>query len=154
MTETELFIERCREETETVSRLVALLEKEQGVLVTGDIMKLETLADEKLRVLDVLNEKGRARQALTDRLGLASVAEVRRWVADKPQACRAWVMLEDAMRKAQALNQFNGRCIDQGLDNTRNALRALRSAASSMMGYGRDGSQDELPVGGRHLGSA
>jgi len=154
MTETEQFIARCREETETVSRLLVLLEKEQRALVTGDILQLEPISDEKVRVLKDLSDKGRARQTMTDSLGLASLDGVRKWLSDKPEACAVWLALEDAMRKAQVLNQFNGQRIDEGLDNTRRALKALKAAASSVMGYGRDGSQGALPVGGRHLGSA
>jgi len=137
-----------------VSRLLALLEKEQGALVSGDVMRLEPIAEEKLGVLRDLNETGRARQSLTEQLGLRSVGAVRKWAADKPEACTAWIVLEDSMRRAQILNQHNGRRIQEGLDSTQRALKALKAAASSVMGYGRDGSQGALPVGGRHLGSA
>ena len=154
MTEIELFVERCRDETEMVSRLIVLLEQEQGALVAGDIMQLEPLADSKTLVLEALAEKGKARQLLTRQLGLSGLTEVRAWVADKQEARQAWVMLEDTMQKAQVLNQFNGRYIDQGLETTQRALKALKAAAAATMGYGRDGSQAPLPVGGRHLGSA
>jgi flagella synthesis protein FlgN len=154
MSDVEQFVELCRDETDLVSRLIAFLEQEQQALVRGDILQLEPLADEKGSALQALSERGRERQALLLQLGIASVAEVRVWVADKPEACDAWVKLEDTLQKALVLNQFNGSVIDTGLKNSQQALSVLKTAAASTLGYGRDGSQAAVPMGGRHLGSA
>lgn len=154
MTDIELFVELCRDEISLVSRLIVFLEQEQSALVGGEVLKLEPLADEKSRALESLSEKGRERQLLLKKLGLTGVTDVRAWIADKPEACSAWVELEDTLQKALVLNQFNGRVINQGLQNAEQALNVLKTAAASTLGYGRDGSQAEIPIGGRHLGSA
>ena len=154
MTDIELFVELCRDEISLVSRLIAFLEQEQSALVGGEVLKLEPLADEKSRALEALSEKGRERQLLLKKLGITGVTAVRAWISDKPEACAAWVELEDTLQKALVLNQFNGRVINQGLQNAEQALNVLKTAAASTLGYGRDGSQAEIPIGGRHLGSA
>ena len=137
-----------------MSRLIAFLEQEQQALVRGEVLQLENLADDKSRALESLSEKGRERQQLTQRLGLFDQAAVRAWIADKPEACAAWMRLEDTLQKALVLNQFNGRFINQGLQNAQQALTVLKVAVASTLGYGRDGSQAAVPIGGRHLGSA
>jgi flagella synthesis protein FlgN len=144
----------CRDETELVSRLIAFLEQEQLALVNGEVLKLESLAQAKSQALELLSAKGQERQQMAQTMGLFCVTDVRAWAANKPEACDAWVLLEDTLQKALVLNQFNGRYINQGLKSTEKALAVLKSAAASSMGYGRDGSQGQLPVGGRHLGSA
>ena len=49
-------------------------------------------------------------------------------MADKPEACTAWVLLEDTLQKALVLNQCNGRFINQGLLTSQKALNVLRAA--------------------------
>lgn len=154
MSDIELFVELCRDEVGLVSRLIAFLEQEKTALVNGEVMKLEPLADEKTRALEALSEKGAERQLLLKRLGLTGVTEVRSWIADKPAACDAWICLEDTLQKALVLNQFNGQVINNGLQNAEQALNVLKTAAGASLGYGRDGSQPSVPIGGRHLGSA
>ena len=70
MSDITLFVELCRDETAWVSRLISFLEQEQKALICNEIIKLESLADEKSRALDALTEKGRERQLLSRRLGL------------------------------------------------------------------------------------
>jgi flagella synthesis protein FlgN len=154
MSDIQLFVELCRDEVSLVSRLIAFLEQEKTALINGEVLKLEPLADEKSRALEALSGKGAERQALLARLGLTGVTEVRAWAADKPDACDAWVTLEDTLQKALVLNQFNGQVINNGLQNAEQALNVLKTAAASTLSYGRDGSPPVIPIGGRHLGSA
>lgn len=154
MADLEQFVTLCRDETELVSRLIVFLEQERDALVTGKVLALEGIADEKNRALAQLSEQSARRTQWLLSIGLDGVEPVRHWLADKPQACDAWVGLETAIKKAMAINEFNGRQISAGLDNSTRALTVLRAAAASSMAYGRDGSQEDLPIGGRHLGSA
>ena len=148
------FISMCREETEQVSRLVFLLEQEQAALVLGEVLRLECLADEKNRILEQLDALSKLRADLLERQGLKDRQDLLAWLADKPEACTIWMVLEDALKKAMTLNTFNGQQIVRGLVQTQQALGVLRTAAASMLSYGRDGSQAEVPLAGRHLGSA
>jgi flagellar biosynthesis protein FlgN len=154
MTDLEQFVLLCRDETELVSRLIVFLEQERDALVGGKVLSLESLADEKSRTLDLLSEKSAARTRWLSSLGIDGLESLRAWLADKAVACDAWMVLETALKKAMAINEFNGRQINQGLTNSAQALAVLRSAAASSMAYGPDGSQGDLPIGGRHLGSA
>lgn len=154
MADIKQFVVLCRDETEVVSRLIAFLEQERDALVGGRVLELEALADEKNRALELLAEKSAERTRWLVALGLGGLEPLRAWLADKPAACDAWVQLESALQKAMAINEFNGRQISQGLANSTSALTVLRAAAASSMAYGPDGSQGDLPIGGRHLGSA
>ena len=154
MADLEQFVLYCRDETELVSRLIVFLEQERDALVSGKVLALEAIADDKNRALEQLSEKSATRTRWLASLGLDGLAAVRAWIADKPAACDAWMVLEAALKKAMAINAFNGQRISQGLDSSAQALAVLRSAAASSMAYGPDGSQGDLPLGGRHLGSA
>lgn len=149
-----LFAKLCRDETEQVSRLLAFLEQEQQALVGGEVLRLESLADAKNLALEQLAAISRERQQWLQAQGLTSLEAVRAWLADKPALCEIWMRLEDTLQRAMVLNEFNGQQINRGLQHSREALTVLRAAAASMMSYGPDGSQADVPIGGRHLGSA
>ncbi|MBV8047309.1 MAG: flagellar protein FlgN, partial [Paludibacterium sp.] len=110
--------------------------------------------DEKGLALEALSQVSRVRQAWLAERGVSDRASAQRWLQDKPAACDAWFQLENAIQRAVTLNEFNGRHINHGLHRAREALGVLKAAASSMMAYGPDGAQAEVPIGGRHLGSA
>ncbi|TDR81459.1 flagella synthesis protein FlgN [Paludibacterium purpuratum] len=154
MADIELFAKLCRDETEQVSRLIAFLEQEQQALIAGEALRLEALADEKGRALEALALVSRERQLWLRAQGVTDRESVLTWLKDKPQACEAWFLLESSLGRAMALNEFNGKQINLGLHRTHEALGVLKSAAASMMSYGPDGAQAEVPIGGRHLGSA
>jgi flagella synthesis protein FlgN len=154
MADIKVFAELCRDETEKVSRLIAFLEQERQALIAGEVLRLEALADGKNMALDILAEASRARQLWLQERGVTDMASVRIWLQDKPEACDAWFKLEAELKRAMAINEFNGVQINHGLHRTREALGVLKAAAASMMAYGPDGAQAEVPIGGRHLGSA
>lgn len=154
MTDTTRFIQLCRDEGECLSRLLVLLEEEQGLLVRGETLALEPLTDEKVRVLSQLAEQGRLRLDLMQAHGLLDREALLQWLSGQEEACAVWVALEKDLARAHALNESNGRFITEKLARTEEALHVLRTAAASTLGYGRDGATPTVPVGGRHLGSA
>ncbi|GGY02187.1 flagella synthesis protein FlgN [Paludibacterium paludis] len=154
MTDSQRFAELCRDEAESLSRLVALLDEEFAVLEKGEMRRVEAIAAEKAAALETIEERGRARaQWMLDK-GIHSVEGVAAWLPDKPEADAAWRALEDALEEAKARNARNGAIIERGLERTGEALVFLRSCAASTLGYGKDGTTPDIPVGGRHLGSA
>ncbi|WP_252346085.1 flagellar export chaperone FlgN [Paludibacterium sp. B53371] len=127
---------------------------EQQALLAGEVLKLEQLADDKSRALDQLAQLSQQRQQWMQTQGLTSPQAVHEWLTSRPALCDAWFQLEGAIKRAVVLNEFNGQQINQGLHRAREGLNVLKSAAASMMSYGPDGAQAQVPIGGRHLGSA
>jgi len=148
------FIHLCRQESDLVCRLIALLDEERGALVTRNFTRLEALAEAKTQQLQLLTEKNRERQALLHTLGVTSVEATRQWVSDDAEASQVWVLLEDTLHKALVLNEFNGAQINAGLEFCQQGLSVLRTAAAAMMSYGPDGTQPDVELAGRKLGSA
>nr|WP_176426121.1 flagellar protein FlgN [Chromobacterium sp. ASV5] len=154
MTTVEEFTQLCRDESDLVSRLVALLEEERDLLLDNQDLRLESVAQSKSQVLDSLARQAALRGQLMRRIGIQDQDSVYIWLADKPEACAAWVQLEDGLGRAQSVNQLNGAVIDQRLAQVEESLNVLRTAASATLGYGRDGQQPDVAAGGRFLGSA
>ncbi|MEO9384491.1 flagella synthesis protein FlgN [Chromobacterium phragmitis] len=154
MSAVEQFVGHCRDECELVARLVVLLEQEQGLLIQGESQQLEPLADSKSEVLDQLAAQSALRGALMKSLGVQDKDTLYIWLADKPSACEAWTRLEDAINRAQSVNQLNAAFVSERLALVEGSLDVLRSAAASTLGYGRDGQTPEPVTGRRLLGSA
>ncbi|WP_434630133.1 flagella synthesis protein FlgN [Chromobacterium sp. CV08] len=148
------FVSFCRDEAELVSRLVALLEEEQKLLIHGEEHKLESLSDSKSQVLDELARQSAARGSLMGSLGVLDRDTLYIWLADKPSACEAWTDLEDAVNRAQSINQLNGSFVNEKLAKVEESLGVLRAAAAATLGYDRGGNQREAVTGRRLLGSA
>ncbi|MBW7566401.1 flagellar export chaperone FlgN [Chromobacterium subtsugae] len=148
------FAQLCRDEADLVSRLVVLLEQEQALLIQGEEHKLEALADNKSAVLDELARQSSVRGRLMTTLGVQDRDTLYIWLADKPPACEAWTSLEDAVNRAQSINQLNGSFVSERLAMVEESLLVLRTAAASTLGYDRGGNQPEVVTGRRLLGSA
>ncbi|NHR06170.1 flagellar protein FlgN [Chromobacterium haemolyticum] len=150
----EEFCQLCRAESALVARLIALLEQEQKVLVQGFDVQLDALAESKSAVLDQLAVSAAQRGELMRQIGVQDSETVYIWLADKPEASLAWTGLEEAIQRAQSINQLNGSFIDQRLSLVEGALNTLRDAAASTVGYDKAGQLPELATGRRFLGSA
>ncbi|OHX13966.1 flagella synthesis protein FlgN [Chromobacterium sphagni] len=148
------FVQLCRDEANSVSRLVVLLEQEQALLIQGEEHKLEELADSKSGVLDELAQQSAARGRLMSALGVLDRDTLYIWLADKPPACEAWTWLEDAVNRAQSINQLNGSFVSEKLAVIEESLLVLRTAAAATLGYDRGGNQPDVVSGRRLLGSA
>ncbi|WP_158253683.1 flagella synthesis protein FlgN [Chromobacterium alticapitis] len=150
----EEFAALCRAETDLATRLVALLEQEQQWLIQRQENKLEALADEKSAVLDQLAQQSALRGKLLVGLGVQDKDTLYIWLADKPEACQAWLALEDMVGRAQGINQLNGGFVSERLTEVEGALTSLRAAAVSTLGYDREGNRPDVVTGRRLLGSA
>ncbi|POA99594.1 hypothetical protein C2134_05820 [Chromobacterium sinusclupearum] len=148
------FTELCRAEIALMSRLLALLEQEQSLLVHRLEHQLDALADEKSEVLDELAQQSALRGKLLAGQGVQDKDTLYIWLADKPAACEAWVQLEDVVGRAQGVNQLNAGFVSERLQEVEGALTALRAAAASTLGYDRDGNRPDVVTGRRLLGSA
>ncbi len=154
MTDNQRFTELCRDEAESLSRLSVLLEQEFAILDGEDMPAVESVALEKAVVLQEVQEKSLVRAEWMKAQSIYSADSVAAWLAGRDEAAAAWAELDAALSRAHALNERNGAIINRRLERTSDALAFLKSCASATLGYGKDGTTPDVPVGGRHLGSA
>ncbi len=118
---------------------VALLEREQGMLVGN-------LTDQLLELSE---------QKSTDALGLNQLAETRRALlgTHSPQGLAVWHEILALAERAQLLNRTNGELIQMKLRRNQQLLAVLSNAVNKANLYGPDGQTSFSPGSGRSLGS-
>lgn len=133
---------------------IALLEREEALLLAGDADALLPLTREKTeryhQLQRIHNDRalllGRLRQPNTD-------AAIREVCQPLPDTLARWEEIHALAREAQNRNALNGKLISERLVNNQAAMSILLEAASQPPLYDAAGSA--RPAGrGRHLGSA
>lgn len=150
----DVFLEACESEAKCVARLSEALAQERETLIRGEIAKLEELAQAKASCLAELQALGKVRTTAMHSLNLNDEPSLNAWLADKPAALAVWETLSKELMRTQALNRVNNDLLQKRIEFVDQALAVLKNAASSTLGYGRDGVQPAGLTGGRHLGSA
>lgn len=132
---------------------VALLEREEALLVHSQIDALAVLAEEKTALYRALQRLSDDRLAMFARVGAKVTNEnIRIVLAGNPEALTAWSEVVALADQAKERNRVNGQLITQRLQNNQQALTTLLAAAEHPQIYGPDG--QSRPTGGsRHLGS-
>ncbi|WP_374244531.1 flagella synthesis protein FlgN [Zoogloea sp.] len=132
---------------------VALLEREEALLVHSQIDALALLAEEKTALYRALQRLSDDRLAMFARVGAKVTNEnIRIVLAGNPEALTAWSEVVALADQAKERNRVNGQLITQRLQNNQQALTTLLAAAEHPQIYGPDG--QSRPTGGsRHLGS-
>lgn len=146
------FVTRLNAERNTVREFVALLEKEQQILLNQDAEKLLALAEAKTAFANKLSLIANARRQFLSAQGAAS--DTGAWITKHiPSAAPIWRELRELAARADHLNHTNGEVIQLRLRSNQQALNALMGAARSTSNlYGKDG-QHSIAIGGRSLGS-
>ncbi|CAM5319347.1 flagella synthesis protein FlgN [Thauera mechernichensis] len=137
-----------------LGEFLALLDREEAVLIKGDTDALLAIANEK-------NERYRQLQRLTDErsrlLGRAALtsadAAMRTLFGNLPRVLVRWDELVSAARQARDRNALNGKLILERMAGNQAALSILLSAANHPQLYDADG-LSKPTGGGRMLGSA
>lgn len=137
-----------------LGEFLALLDREEAVLIKGDTDALLAIANEK-------NERYRQLQRLTDErsrlLGRAALtsadATMRTLFGNLPRVLVRWDELVSAARQARDRNALNGKLILERMAGNQAALSILLSAANHPQLYDADG-LSKPTGGGRMLGSA
>lgn len=133
---------------------IALLEREESLLVAGDTDALLALTQDK-------NERYRRLQRLSDdralllgRLGRTpSDAAIREICANLPRVLARWDEVIELASKARDRNDLNGKLIVERMAHNQAALSVLLTAADQPPLYDAEG--HSRPIGGgRMLGSA
>lgn len=135
---------------------VALLEREQGMLVENLTDQLLELSEQKSTGALGLNKLAETRRALMQKnLPQPGAADtIRAWMGThSPQGLAVWQEILALAERAQRLNRANGELIQMKLRRNQQLLTVLSNAVNKANLYGPDGQTSFSPGGGRSLGS-
>jgi len=133
---------------------IAVLDREEALLVAGDSDGLLTLSHEKSDRYRQLQRLHDDRALLLGRLGHRdSDAAMRELCAGLPRVLARWTELLELARTARDRNAINGKLILERMASNQAALSVLLAAADQPQLYDADG-QAHPTRGGRMLGSA
>lgn len=134
---------------------VALLEREQGMLVENRTDRLLELSEQKSTDALSLNELAETRRSLLQKkIPEFSVDTIHAWLAaHNPQGLAVWHKVLALAERAQQLNRTNGELIQMKLRHNQQSLAVLSNAVNKANLYGPDGQPSFSPGSGRSLGS-
>ncbi|MDR3212590.1 MAG: flagellar protein FlgN [Azoarcus sp.] len=141
-------------EASQIKDFLALLEREESLLVAGDSDGLFTLTVEKNERYRQLQRLHDDRSMLLARYGLARDKDAMRTICAKlPKLLTRWEEVLTLASKAHNRNAINGQLIAERMQHNQAALSVLLSAANHPQLY--DAGGHSRPTGsGRRLGSA
>ncbi|MDD5384856.1 MAG: flagellar protein FlgN [Gallionella sp.] len=136
-------------------KFIALLEREQGMLVENLTDQLLELSEQKSTDALNLNELTEACHALLRKnLSQLGVDAIRAWLeTHSPQGLAVWQEILALAERAQRLNRTNGELIQMKLRSNQQLLAILSNAVNKANLYGPDGQTSFSPESGRSLGS-
>lgn len=138
-----LFQQTVAAEIAVVQVFVALLEREQQMLIKGEVNELLELVGEKnalaAQLASLAAQRGTwlaAEGRTADRSGVTA------WLADHPDesdAGTAWTLLLSLATQARELNRVNGGLIQLRMHHNAQALELLLGGNGALALYGPDG---------------
>lgn len=147
------FLQTLEAEVAAVQGFVTLLEREQQMLVKGEVDDLIDLVAQKNAIAAELAGLAARRKQLLAADGLANDrAGVVAWLEAQPPEERAgtvWSSLLTVAREARELNRANGELIQVRMQNNAQALEILLSSNTAAGLYGPDG--QSTPASGRRI---
>ncbi|MFT3758727.1 flagella synthesis protein FlgN [Thauera sp.] len=141
-------------ESMQLGEFLAILEREENLLVAGDIDALVSIANDKNERYRQLQRLHDERTRLLARMGHGiSDTAIRKVCANLPRVLARWDEVIERARQARDRNALNGQLILERMSNNQAALTVLLSAANHPQLYDADGLAKPTG-GGRILGSA
>jgi len=130
------FAAMLQAEHDALGAFISLLQAEQEILVQGNADRLAAIAPEKSAQVDLLARLGQKRDRfLTDQNLALSAAGVETWLSRQPAIAVATRKIwHESLRRAEMarqLNISNGLLIDSRMQQNRQKLAVLQSAAGS-----------------------
>mgnify|MGYP000846368656 FL=1 len=142
-----------QEERRGLQGFIALLKREEALLVATQIDALSALAEEKTGLYRSLQRLSDERVMMFARLGAKVTDEnIRIVLSHAPDALSAWDEVLALAGEAKERNRVNGQLITERLQNNQQALSTLLAAAEHPQIYGPDG-QSRPTAASRHFGS-
>lgn len=135
-------------------KFVALLEREQGMLVDNLTDQLLELSEQKSTSAMSLNEFAQTRRTLLQKdIPQLSADSIHAWLTKhSPEGLPIWKKILVLAKRSQHLNHTNGELIQMKLRHNQQSLVVLSNAVNKANLYGPDG-QPNFSPGGRLLGS-
>lgn len=149
-------IAALKREAELIARFKSTLLREQEILRSGKTDGLSEVNEEKLSLVDALNQAGIDRSRLISPDAGTSSVEMQTWLSAHPrenEVARLWGSLLHAARETRDLNESNGRLINMLHQKTSDALSFLTQGNADPSLYGSNG-QSALSTGSRIIDSA
>jgi len=141
-------------ESMQLGEFLAILEREEALLVRGDTDALVNIANDKNERYRQLQRLHDERSMLLVRMGHAvSDAAIRKICANLPRVLARWDEVVSRAQQARERNALNGQLILERMAGNQAALTVLLSAANHPQLYDADGLAKPTG-GGRILGSA
>lgn len=142
-------------ERSALLRFIALLEREQTVLVENHGDALPELAEQKTTDAIQLSQLAESRRELLKLdIPQQNTETTQAWLnAHCPDGLPLWQDIVALGQRAKQLNQINGELIKMKLRHNQQALTVLSNAVNKAGVYGRNGQPDFSPGSGRSLGS-
>lgn len=134
---------------------VALLEREQAMLVENHTDQLLELSEKKSTGALDLNKLAQERRALLQEvIQRLDVETIQAWLgAHCPNGLAIWQQTLAMAKRSHQLNQTNGELIHMKLRHNQQSLAVLSNALDKANLYGPDGQPNFSPGTGRTLGS-
>lgn len=134
---------------------VALLEREQGMLVENQAEQLLDLSVRKSNDAHSLNKLAETRSALLQKnIPQLTVDSIRAWLeTHSPDCLPVWEAIITLAKRASQINQINGELIQMKLRHNQQSLTVLSNAVNKANLYGPNGQPSFSPGSGRSLGS-
>lgn len=134
---------------------LALLEREQGMLVENLTDQLIELSEQKSTDALSLNGLAQARRDLLQKnIPQLNVDSIHTWLGvHSPECLVFWQKIRTMADRAQQTNRTNGELIQMKLRHNQQSLAVLSNAADKANLYGPDGQPNFSPGSGRSLGN-
>lgn len=130
------------QESRTVSRLIEILEQEQSYLINADIEQIQTLLEEKSKLLQSLNMSSQERYQWLSAAGYsANETGMSDWLKQNSENAlqTSWLTMQQALFKAKELNRVNGMLINKHFTRNQQLLNTLQGQTEVDNFYGPNG---------------
>ena len=145
-----------QDEKKLVKLFLECLRNEQAALVAAEVERLGILGQQKLGLIDKLNDIESRRLSLIGHHNPLDKSAMHDWFAAHPEDSAAeaiWSEILSLARDARRLHQMNGELIRMHLEKTQEAIAVLTLRQKEVGLYGSDG-QASSASGSRLVDSA
>ncbi len=150
-------LEILKRESEALSRFVLVLADEQAMLRSAQAAELPAITQEKITLVEQLNQLGAERRALLPKTQASDdAAAMTEWLksnSSNTEAAQTWQGILELAREARQMHERNGKLVSILLQKTNDALAILTQRAPEQTLYGSDG-QTAAATGSRLVDSA
>jgi flagellar biosynthesis/type III secretory pathway chaperone len=137
-----------------VERLVALIQREQDVLVSRHLDQISPILELKTLALQQLEVVTRERIAVADRLDLKSASDVSEFLQFDSSALAQWQQLQLQAKLAEVLNRSNAQLVKCHEEANHHLMSLLSKQKNQEMAYSADGRLSHQSGLGRPLDRA